>query len=77
MSVTVKDGVIRISGRCSAEDAESLLLALQEGENPIVDLEGAQKLHMAVAQVLLAARPPVRGGPENAFLSDRLLPLLR
>ena len=77
MSVTVEEGVIRLSGRCSAEDAESLLVALQEREDPIVDLEDAQKLHMAVAQVLLAARPLVRGAPENAFLADRLLPLLR
>lgn len=77
MSVTVEDGVIRLSGRCSAEDAESLLVALQEREDAIVDLEGAQKLHMAVAQVLLAARPLVRGAPEDAFLADRLLPLLR
>lgn len=77
MSVTVEDGVIRLSGRCSAEDAESLLVALQEAEDPIVDLEGAQKLHMAVTQVLLAANPAIRGTPENAFLADRLLPLLR
>lgn len=77
MSVTVEDGVIRLSGRCGAEEAESLLVALQEGEDPIVDVGSAQKLHMAVAQVLLAANPAVRGAPENTFLAERLLPLLR
>ena len=77
MSVTVEDGMIRLSGRCAAEDAESLLVALQEGKERIVDLEGAQKLHMAVAQVLLAARPALRGTPENAFLASRFLALLR
>lgn len=77
MSVTVEDGVIRLSGRCGVEDAESLLVALQEGQDSTVDLKGAQKLHMAVAQVLLAVRPAVRGTPENAFLADRFIALLR
>lgn len=77
MSVTVEDGVIRLSGRCGVEDAESLLVALQEGPDSTVDLKGAQKLHMAVAQVLLAVRPAVRGTPESAFLADRIIALLR
>lgn len=77
MSVTVEADRIRLSGRCLAEDAETLLVALQEHPGLRVDIGGAQKLHLAVVQVLLAARPEIVGVPDNAFLAAHVVDLLQ
>ena len=61
------DGIL-LAGRCGVEDAEALLLALQDRPDAIVDVAGVQKLHLAVAQVLLALRPTLSGLPESPFL---------
>ncbi|WP_126174299.1 STAS domain-containing protein [Altericroceibacterium xinjiangense] len=76
MSVTVEGEVIRLSGRCGAEDAEALLAALHDGRNRAVDLSGLQRLHLAVLQILLAARPSIRGTPDSTFLAAHLNRLL-
>ena len=77
MSVEVDNDVVRLSGRCLAEDAEALLVALQEGPERTVDLAGVTRLHLAVVQVLLAARRPVAGVPEQGFAARHLLNLLQ
>ena len=77
MTVVVAGNMVLLTGRCGAEDAETLLVALQDGKVEAVDLSGAQRLHMAVAQILLAARPPIAGVPDNEFLSERLIGLMR
>ena len=77
MTVRIEPDGIHLVGRCSAEDADALLVALQEQPGCTVDLGAAQRLHLAVAQVLLAARPPVRGVPANGFLARYLLNLLQ
>lgn len=77
MSVRVEEEVIYLSGRCLADDAEALLVALQAGPRRTVDLDGVQRLHLAVAQVLLASGASVRGTPGSRFVSDRILNLLQ
>jgi hypothetical protein len=77
MSVRVEDEVIRLAGRCQAEDAEALLVALQDGPARIVDLTDIKRMHLAVAQVLLAARPVLRGSPENTFLARHFVNLMQ
>jgi hypothetical protein len=77
MSVRVEADVIHLIGRCLAEDAESVLLALQEEPGRTVDLAGVQRVHLAVVQVLLAIRPPVRGMPDNDFIAGHLFNLLQ
>lgn len=77
MTVRIDADGIHLIGRCSAEDADTLLVALQEADDRPVDLSQAQRLHLAVAQVLLAARPPVRGVPAADFLARYLLNLLQ
>ena len=77
MSVLVEEGVVRLQGRCLAEDAEALLVALQEGPDRTVDLTGVTRLHLAVIQVLLAARPSVQGVPEQSFAARNLVNLLQ
>ncbi|GAA0741421.1 hypothetical protein CA233_05880 [Sphingomonas sp. ABOLD] len=77
MTVRVDADAIYLVGRCPAEDADTLLVALQEAPDRTVDLGAAQRLHLAVAQVLLAARPPVCGVPSSDFLARYLLNLLQ
>lgn len=77
MSVRVEEGVIHLTGRCLAEDAEALLVALQEGPERIVNLAEAQRLHLAVVQLLLATRPQIRGVAGNTFLPAHVVNLLQ
>ena len=77
MSVRVEDGMIHLTGRCLAEDAEALLIALSEGPTRIVELSAVQRMHLAVAQILLAVRPQLRGIPDNPFLARHLINLLQ
>lgn len=76
MTVKLHEGSIRLEGDCPVEDAEQLLqLLLEHGRCP-VDLGGCGRLHMAVVQVLLAARRTILGTPGNAFAAEWLLPQL-
>ncbi|WP_294330749.1 hypothetical protein [uncultured Sphingomonas sp.] len=77
MTVRVEPDAVHLVGRCSAEDADDLLVALQEEPGRTVDLAAAQRLHLAVAQVLLAARPKISGVPASDFLARYLLNLLQ
>jgi hypothetical protein len=75
MTVRSVDGMIILSGDCPVEDAETLLGMLGD---PLtrVDVEGCGRIHTAVVQILLAARPRVQGKPANPFFRDRVLPQL-
>ncbi|MDF0489804.1 hypothetical protein PX554_16840 [Sphingomonas sp. H39-1-10] len=73
MSIRVEAGVIHLEGRCLVEDAEPLLLALQDDAGATVSLAGATRLHMAVVQVLLAARAPLTDVPADLTVARFLL----
>lgn len=75
MSVRVVDGVIHLAGSCPVEDAEPLLAALLDGCAQ-VDLSGATRMHMAVAQLLVARRPAIAGVPPDPFIARHVLPLV-
>lgn len=75
MTVALDQGIVRLSGHCSAEDAEILLKHLAAGVRR-VDLSGCDHLHGAVVQLLMAARPALLGEPAQ-FLRDWLIPLIR
>lgn len=68
MSVRLTNGVVFLEARCGAEDAETLLLALQERPDAEIDAAGVSRMHLAVAQILLAVRPVVRSRPAEKFL---------
>jgi hypothetical protein len=69
MTVKSEEGRIVLEGRCRIEDAETLLQALQCSPGSIVDIQGADKLHTAVVQALLAANRPIRGISKHEFLA--------
>ena len=73
MSVRVEAGVIHLEGRCLVEDAEPLLLALQDDSDATVSLGRTTRLHMAVVQVLLAARAPLTDVPVDLGATRFLL----
>lgn len=76
MSVRLDGNVIILEGPCRVEDAEPLLGWLQADRGRIVDLAGAEHLHAAVLQVLMALRPAMRGTARDAFLRDWIIPAL-
>lgn len=76
MSIQSDDSAIVLSGDCPVEDAEPLLALLLDDAGRPVDLEQVTRLHTAVVQVLLAARPRLRGVPAGTFAATWLLPLL-
>ena len=69
-------GSIELSGHCTSEDAEILLRHLIDGPGRSIEWSACEHLHCAVLQVLLAARPPLVGLPEDAFLRQHVAPLL-
>jgi hypothetical protein len=73
MTVRLGDDAIHLEGRCLADDAEQLLVALQAQPVLPVDVERAERLHMAVVQVLLACKPHVRGVVADPFLARHVL----
>lgn len=73
MTMTVGRNVATLSGRCGAEDAEPLLLALQDDPLLVVDLSTATRLHTAVVQILVALKPAVRGLRAHPVLQSFIL----
>ena len=76
MSVKLIDDRIVLAGDCPVEDAENLLRLIQENPERTIDINDLGRIHMAVMQVMLAARAPVTGVPENAFVREWMLPHL-
>ena len=74
MSVDIDGRAAVLSGRCEAEEAETLLTALVEGLDR-VDVTGCEHLHAAILQLLLASGVEVVGTP-SAFVGRWLMPLL-
>ncbi|MBO9711448.1 hypothetical protein [Sphingomonas sp.] len=72
MSVRVEGDVIHLEGACLVEDAEPLLVALQEGATR-VELAAATRLHLAVAQLLIARKPIILSHPADTFLHRHVL----
>lgn len=77
MTVRIEGNVIHLEGQCRVEEAEDLLVALQEGNDIVVDVRQLSRLHLSLAQILIAVRPTLCGAPTDPFLRDWLLPLMR
>ncbi len=76
MSVRLDGNVILLEGVCRVEDAEPLLGWLQADRGRIVDLTGAEHLHAAVLQVLMALGPAWKGAAKDVFIQDWITPAL-
>lgn len=67
MSVIVSADRILLSGMASVEDAEPLLAALLEHPGHGIDISALTRAHLAVVQLLHAARRPLIGQTEGAL----------
>ena len=70
------DGTIGLDGVCPIEDAEKLQQYLIADPQARVDWSSCDAAHTSVIQILLAARPPLRGPPAGDFLRNHVAPLL-
>jgi hypothetical protein len=77
MAIAVDGDVIRLNGPSRVEDAETLVAHLSAAAAPAVDLRGAERLHTAVVQVLIAWRPLMAGASGDPFIDTWLMPMLR
>ena len=67
--------MLRLSGRCSSNDAETLLAALLETPDARVDWRDCDSAHTAVIQILMASQVALEGPPRGAFLATHVAPL--
>ena len=74
MSMRLDGDIIRLEGRCHVEDAEPLLVLLQAQPGKVVDCAGAETLHTAVIQILIALGCPVSGATSDGFVRRWVAP---
>jgi len=76
VTVLIEKDRIWLQGNCGADDVEPLMSALRRNGPAMVDLSGADHLHAAILQVLLAFRPSITGTPRDSFIRTWLIPVL-
>ncbi|MDB5623936.1 MAG: hypothetical protein JWR39_2499 [Devosia sp.] len=76
MSVALDGDAIVLTGTCGVEEAETLFALVQGNRGTPVDITGAEWVHTALWQVMLALSPAIRGEPSNPFIRQWLLPLV-
>jgi hypothetical protein len=69
-------GEVLLEGICPSEDAETLLRHLSANPAATVDWRACESAHTALIQVLMAAKPKLRGPPAGQALRDWVEPLL-
>ena len=74
--LTCNGDVARLEGAGTVDDAEPLLGFLLGGADRTVDLAACTSLHLAVVQVLRAARPRLVAGPADAALARWVVPFV-
>jgi hypothetical protein len=75
MPIRRAEETVFLEGVCAVEDAEILLEKLQSGATAI-DWSGCTHLHAACFQLMLAARLPISGTPQNPELARWIAPIL-
>jgi len=76
MSVVLAAGKVVLRDNCPVEDAEPLLILLQNHPDCPVDIGDATNLHAAVLQVLMMFRRDLIGGSRDSFLQKWIVPVL-
>lgn len=68
---------VHLVGSCAVEEAESLASLLLADPALRIDVSRCETMHAAVAQVLLAFKPPISGAPPDTFLQDLVRQIAR
>lgn len=74
MTVAIADRHIILSNNATVEDAERLLAALTDHPDFAIDVATLGQAHLAVVQLLHAARRRLVGAPTEAVLRALLSP---
>ena len=69
MPFRVEADRIVLEGHCLVDEAPDLFQALLDIESPVFALAGAQSLHTAIVQLLIAARGRLESRPEDMTLA--------
>lgn len=77
MTVRLSDRAIPFQDDDPVDEAEALLDLLLANPNAPVDWTACRQLHSSLVQVLLAARPAMRGVPESSFLQRWIVPIVQ
>jgi hypothetical protein len=64
MPIIYSDQIAQFDGVCEVEEAEELLLWLQDHPEGQLDLATCEHLHSAILQVMLAVQPSFSAVPE-------------
>lgn len=72
---TAGDGTIVLEGRCPVDDVETLMRLLALDPSAIIDWRGCEQVHTAIIQILLSARPAMRGPPGSILLRNWIEPI--
>jgi hypothetical protein len=75
MPFRIEGDRVVLEGHCPVDEAPDLFQALLEIEGPVFALEGAQSLHTAVVQLLIASRGRLTRRPEEPALAACLASL--
>ena len=76
MTVNVRRRTIVLEGHCPVEDAEVLLIALQDDRKRVIDVSEMTGAHTAVIQILAMNAAEIRGSPDDEFVRTTILPAL-
>ncbi len=77
MPIEYREKIAVFEGQCALEEVEVLMNWLENGPEGTIDLSRCDGLHGALLQVLIAAQRPVSVPPDDAFLREWVLPVLR
>jgi hypothetical protein len=70
MTVRIENDRLYLEGRCGAEEAETLLVALHEQPGLAIDASGLLRIHLAVLQVVLALKPRIDALPADPRIAQ-------
>ena len=77
MPLRLTDRTATLAGTVTVDETEQLAAWLRSAVRPRVNLRACTHLHTSALQVLLVAAPEVSSAPQDPFLHDHVLPLLR
>lgn len=76
MPARYESDTVILSGQCGVGEVDELVPFLDQHPQAVVSLDGRQRMHTAVFQLLLRRGVRAVGTPEDTFISRWLYPLL-
>ena len=77
MAIEFNDAVVKFEGHCRLEEASALFEWLEQTPAAKIDLTDCERIHTAILQILMVAKPELLASPANPFLKQWLLAYTR